>query len=104
MNRSHYPQRHGRWPHVLMLLAVLAVLASVRSAQAEARIWLVKDINIGTQPSLSSYTSGLTAVGSTLFFRADDGNTGQELWALSLSSLRLRRSYLPIIASAWPQR
>ncbi len=45
MNLLHYPQHHGRWSHVLMLLAVLAALASVRPAQATMIVRLVEDMN-----------------------------------------------------------
>ena len=38
---------------------------------------MVKDINSG---SANGAPSGLTAVGNTLFFRADDGTNGNELW------------------------
>ncbi len=42
---------------------------------------LVKDINPGEAGSLSSsYDPGLTAVGGTAFFVADDGGHGRELW------------------------
>ncbi|HYG78316.1 MAG TPA: ELWxxDGT repeat protein, partial [Planctomycetota bacterium] len=58
----------------------------VASESQNAELWksdgtnagtvLVKDIN----SSGSSSPSGLIAVGSTLFFNADDGSTGRELW------------------------
>ncbi len=38
---------------------------------------MVKDINSG---STFSSPNSLTAVGSTLYFRADDGTNGAELW------------------------
>ena len=38
---------------------------------------MVKDIRPGPDPSVPSY---LTAVGGTLFFEANDGVHGQELW------------------------
>jgi hypothetical protein len=34
-------------------------------------------------------------VGSTLFFRADDGTHGQELWALPVSAAH--QVYLPLV-------
>src|SRR5262249_28805753 len=44
---------------------------------------LVKDIRLGTSPygfRSSSYPSNLTAVGGALFFTANDGISGRELW------------------------
>jgi ELWxxDGT repeat protein len=47
---------------------------------------LVKDINTATGPGYysgefgSSFPSSLTAVGGTLYFTADDGEHGEELW------------------------
>ena len=38
---------------------------------------MVKDINSG---SGKSNPSELTAIGNTLYFRANDGNNGRELW------------------------
>ena len=38
---------------------------------------MVKDIRSGSSSSSPAY---LTAVGSTLYFRATDGTNGQELW------------------------
>ena len=39
--------------------------------------WMIKDIRSG---SSGSYPIYLTAVGNTLYFRANDGTNGQELW------------------------
>ena len=41
---------------------------------------LVRDILPGPGDGLS-FIPNLTAVGDTLFFEADDGTTGDELWA-----------------------
>ena len=42
---------------------------------------MVKDINSGSGSSSPYY---LTAVGNTLYFRADDGTNGDELWKMGL--------------------
>jgi len=48
------------------------------TAQASpSQPYLVKDININ---AVSSSPSELTAAGGTLFFKADDGTHGEELW------------------------
>ena len=54
---------------------------------------LVADINPG-----DSWTApgGFTPVGDTLYFVADDGVHGDELWALLLPTLPVRM-YLPMI-------
>jgi hypothetical protein len=42
---------------------------------------MVKNINFGSGASSPSY---LTAIGNTLYFRANDGTNGTELWMYSL--------------------
>jgi len=42
---------------------------------------MVKDINSGSGSSSPLY---FTAIGNTLFFRADDGTNGDELWMYGL--------------------
>ena len=56
--------------------AVLVVGAAAPSAAAANRLTLLKDIN----PGGSSFPTYLTKVGSTLFFAANDGVHGTELW------------------------
>ena len=41
---------------------------------------MVKDINSGSSYSISHADAYFTAVGNTLYFRADDGTNGFELW------------------------
>lgn len=41
---------------------------------------MVKDIFVGSGYYSSSYPAGLTAAGSTLYFSADNGSSGRELW------------------------
>lgn len=61
---------------VLLAAAVLALFASICSA---GTVQLALNLNrIG--PSMSSNPNDLVAIGSTLFFVADDGVHGQELW------------------------
>src|SRR5262245_33785774 len=79
MKRLDRPPCHKWWSHVLILLAVLVALASVPPTQAAMSVRLVKDINPAGANGLSS-DPYFTAVGSTLFFVADDGVHGRELW------------------------
>jgi ELWxxDGT repeat protein len=51
-------------------------LATVPAAQAAVTATVVKDIN----PGGSSEPTAVTAVDGTLFFSADDGTHGDELW------------------------
>ena len=75
------------------LVAVGSTLFFATSSQATGReLWksngtaastvLVKDIAPGSYEGYGNDSSprGLTAVGSTLFFTANDGSTGRELW------------------------
>jgi ELWxxDGT repeat protein len=79
MNRVNHLQHYAGWSYVVVLLAALAALVSVRPAETTANIRLVKDINT-TMTTPPSNPSDLTAVGSTLYFMADDGVTANELW------------------------
>ena len=51
-----------------------------RSDGTEVGTVLVKDIRPGSFVDLYLYPRNLTAVGDTLFFTADDGTHGEELW------------------------
>ncbi len=46
----------------------------------EAGTRRVKDIHAGAADGLSTFAADLTDVGGTLFFIADDGSTGNEVW------------------------
>src|SRR5262249_20210622 len=70
-------QRSRAWAYLSIVLTVLAAVACVRPTRAAAGIRLVKDINLNGG---SSDPTELTALGSTLFFVADDGVHGSELW------------------------
>jgi ELWxxDGT repeat protein len=80
MNRLHHHPRQSRWSRICKLLVVLTTLASVSQARAATHIRLIKDINLATQASLSISAGSIAAVGNILFFRADDGEHGWELW------------------------
>jgi ELWxxDGT repeat protein len=41
---------------------------------------LVKDINPGSPAGIGSFWAGFCAIGSTIYFTADDGSSGSELW------------------------
>src|SRR5205085_4663061 len=64
----------------MLVVAVLIALAVGRSAYAANPAAQVKDINTGASAPIGSTPSHLVAVGSTLFFIADDGVSGPELW------------------------
>jgi ELWxxDGT repeat protein len=67
-----------RWLATLpLLLALFATLSVPPAAHATTAPALVADIQLGTSESNPSL---LTAVGSRLYFRANDGTTGRELW------------------------
>ncbi|HEY0738782.1 MAG TPA: hypothetical protein VGD69_27935, partial [Herpetosiphonaceae bacterium] len=72
--------RHGftTWSALLALLVLLAfVVAQAPSSQAQSTAVLVKDINPVTDSSAPVH---LQKIGSTLYFFADDGIHGYELW------------------------
>src|SRR5436853_66290 len=64
----------------MLVVAVLIALAVGRSAYAANPAAQVKDINTGTSAPIGSTPSHLVAVGSALFFIADDGVRGSDLW------------------------
>src|SRR5437868_3374972 len=64
----------------MLVVAVLIALAVGRSAYAANPAAQVKDINTGASAPIGSTPSHLVAVGSALFFIADDGVSGPELW------------------------
>jgi ELWxxDGT repeat protein len=68
-----------KWFSIVRSLAVLVapVLAVVGSASAQDAVVMVKDIAPGLASSAPSLT---TAVGGLVFFKADDGVNGAELW------------------------
>jgi len=41
---------------------------------------LVKDINPGSPAGIGSFWAGFSAIGNTIYFTADDGSSGSELW------------------------
>ncbi|MGB2530339.1 MAG: putative Ig domain-containing protein, partial [Candidatus Poseidoniaceae archaeon] len=48
--------------------------------------WLVADINSGSDHSIPGYKGGAALIGDTLYFSAEDGSTGDELWAHDTSN------------------
>lgn len=101
--RSPFPNKtrsqNRAWRSVSMALALvlgistaLVLLVGIRTAQAAPpELYQVVDINTNTAGSSPGY---LAMVGDTLFFVADDGSTGNELWALNT---RLYLIYLPLV-------
>ena len=82
MNRRHTRDiwHHGREKRAWVVAAVLGaigVLLAPGHAWGAAVPYLVKDINPGT---VASSPFPLASVGSTLYFSADDGTNGAELW------------------------
>src|SRR4051794_19986592 len=63
-----------------LIVALVVSLTLIQPAYAANPAARVKDINTGANPTLGAPPSQLTAVGSTLFFVADDGVSGAELW------------------------
>jgi ELWxxDGT repeat protein len=79
MKTLHHHPRRRLWSWLCIVLALLAAFTSVRPAQGTMSVRLVKDINPAGGSGLALY-SELTLVGSTLFFVANDGVHGGELW------------------------
>ena len=52
---------------------------------------MVKDINTGVQSGLTGYSSDLRIIGNKLYFRANDGSSGYELWESDGSPLGTMR-------------
>ncbi len=80
--------------------AALVVLAMAAPVGAAGSPTLVKNIN----PSGSSNPSSLTAVGSTVFFAADDGVHGTELWKTdgTAAGTRMVKNIRPYGKSSYP--
>jgi ELWxxDGT repeat protein len=78
---SHHPIRHAPLPTLLALLVLLAGTLGLPAANTLAAtistIIQVKDINLR---GANAYPVNLTNVNGTLFFTADDGSSGAELW------------------------
>src|SRR5580765_3271807 len=64
-----------------LIIAALLALALGLPAGAAGPAYLVKDINTKPNPHSDSTPAKPIVVGPTLYFRADDGNSGVELWA-----------------------
>ena len=70
--------KQGFGPTFVVLIFLLMVFGLLQSAFSQEP-YLVKDINPGSDSSFS-YTLVCTNVNDTLFFSADDGVSGEELW------------------------
>lgn len=90
---------HGRLVALLASLALVA-LATAAPVGAANQPSLVKDIN----PHGSSNPSELTRVGSTLFFAANDGVHGYELWKSdgTAAGTKMVKNIRPYGKSSWP--
>ncbi len=94
-------------PHLLWRLMVAAAAASlallivITPASAAGGPKLVKDIN----PTGSSFPTSLTQVGSTLFFAANDGVHGVELWKSdgTAAGTKMVKDIHPGSKSSWPE-
>ena len=53
---------------------------------SNASTWRVADINSGTGSSQPGYNGLKISVGDTLYFDADGGSSGKELWAHNTSN------------------
>src|SRR4051812_12277138 len=77
--RSLSVGRRGLWRRIVLLCVVLCSLMPWRPARALELAALVKDIN-PTITNLGSSPTSLTVVGDVVYFVADDGSNGRELW------------------------
>ena len=67
-----------RWTKLIVCLLLSSLLVAPASlAQQPQEPYLVKDIN---QQSVGSAIESMTSVGDRLFFYADDGLHGREVW------------------------
>ena len=84
------------WMRGLALIATLAALASWLPALAAGPATLLKNINttgggIPFTPDNSSSPQHLVAVGTRLYFSADDGTSGRELWTSDGTAANTKR-------------
>src|SRR6266545_7526205 len=85
MQHIFRPAHRRLWMRGLALIATLAALASWLPALAAGPATLLKNINITGggipfTPDNSSSPQRFLAVGTALYFSADDGSSGRELW------------------------
>lgn len=72
---------HGGQAVIRGLLVLLALLAAgVATAQDEGPAFLVANINRGLDHSAGSWPRSFTAAGDYVYFVADDGTHGDQLW------------------------
>jgi hypothetical protein len=78
-------RRPNAWVHAFALIAVLVSLNNGRPALRPAPAARVANINthqtnLLPAPDDSSIPQHLVAIGDTLYFSADNGSSGRELW------------------------
>src|SRR5687768_4499263 len=78
------------WRSCIVLIAILSLTIGV-PARAAGPAVLVKDITAAVNPSLDSSPRDFVAIGNVIYFSADDGSTGQELWRSDGTSIGTSR-------------
>src|SRR6185503_17410863 len=83
---------YASWRSSAALIAMLLALMIAVPARAAGPAVLVKDITAAVNPSLDSSPKDFVAIGNVIYFTADGGNTGRELWrsdGTSIGTLRI---------------
>src|SRR5689334_634694 len=88
MRGERHPLKHspgtpgGRFSRKLsmVLAACLLALSLGRPARSAGPPFLIRDINTTANHHSDSRPQKMLAIGTTLYFVADDGNRGPELW------------------------
>jgi len=75
--KSEKNHQHITTMQKLPTITALLLLTTLLQAQTPA---MVKDINPGASSGFSSTESSLVALGNIVYFSANDGSSGSELW------------------------